>query len=461
MEFTTAKSKKSLVFAELLYSLPSSSAPSISEDHIPDETLFLISTLDPWYGDIIVSLQTSSFRPNVSKDARQRIRHQSQPYRIIGDTLYRLGADSALRRCLTLEEAERVLNDCHSGAYGGHMSGYATAQKILRAGYFWPSIFKDCILAICSCHECQIYHRKMHAPSAPLHPVVTVGPFAKWGINYTTCNPRSAGGHGFIIVVVDYFTKWAEAMPTLTEDGHTAAQFLFNHVIARFGVPQAIVTDHGKHFRNHMMTELTTQLGLRQDSSTPCYPQSNGQVEAVNKVLVTMLQRTVGRHKSNWHLMLFPALWAYRTSVKDATGFTPFQLVYGLEATLPVECEIPSLKLAVELLPDTTLVEERLLFLEQLDETRRLASLAIEAQKKRVKAHFDNTIQPRSFVEGDLVLLYDQAKDKLGAGKLESMWLGPYIVKRVLKKGAYELIDYEGNPLDKPRNGLYLKKYYA
>ena len=112
------------------------------------------------------------------------------------------------------------------------MSGYATAQKILRAGYFWPSIFKDCILAVRSCHECQIYQRKMRAPPAPLHPVVTVGPFAKWGIDYMTCNPRSAGGHGYIIVVVDYFTKWAEAMPTLTEDGHTAAQFLFNHVIS-------------------------------------------------------------------------------------------------------------------------------------------------------------------------------------------------------------------------------------
>ena len=210
-----------------------------------------------------------------------------------------------------------------------------------------------------------------------------------------------------------------------------------------------------------MMTELTTQLGLRHDSSTPYYPQSNGQVEAVNKILVTMLQCTVDMHKSNWHLMFFPALWAYRTSVKDATGFTPFQLLYGLEATLPIECEIPSLKIAVKLLPNTTPVEERLLYLEQLDETRPLTSLAIESQNKRVKTHFDHTIHPRSFVEGDLFLLYDQANDKLGAGKLEPMWLGPYIVKRVLQKGAYELIDYEGNPLDKPRNGLYLKKYYA
>ena len=78
-----------------------------------------------------------------------------------------------------------------------------------------------------------------------------------------------------------------------------------------------------------------------------------------------------------------------------------------------------------------------------------------------MKTRFDQTTTPRSFIEGDLVLLYDQEKDKLGVGKLEPMWLGPYIVKKVLQKGAYELIDYEGNPLGKPRNGLYLKRYYA
>ena len=87
--------------------------------------------------------------------------------------------------------------------------------------------------------------------------------------------------------------------------------------------------------------------------------------------------------------MLFLSLWAYQTSAKKTTGFTPFHPVYGLEATLMIVCEIPSLKLAVELLPNTSPLEERLLYLERLDETRRLASLAIETQKKRVKTHFD------------------------------------------------------------------------
>lgn len=87
--------------------------------------------------------------------------------------------------------------------------------------------------------------------------------------------------------------------------------------------------------------------------------------------------------------------------------------------------------------------------------------MVIEAQKKCVKAHFDRTVSPRTFSEGNLVLLYDQDNDKLGVGKFKAMWHGPYIVKRVLQKGTHELVDYEGNALSQPQNGLYLKKYYA
>ena len=130
-----------------------------------------------------------------------------------------------------------------------------------------------------------------------------------------------------------------------------------------------------------MMAELALKLGFRQEHSSPYYPQANGQVEAVNKSLKTILQRTIDKARSNWNIMLYLALWAYRTSVKTATGFTPFQLVYGLESIFPIECEIPSLKLAVEILPDTSSLEERLLHLEHLDEQRRDAATMNEAHK--------------------------------------------------------------------------------
>ena len=126
-----------------------------------------------------------------------------------------------------------------------------------------------------------------------------------------------------------------------------------------------------------------------------------------------------------------------------------------------VECEIPSLKLAVELLLDTSPLEERLVHLEQLDEQHRDALVALDVNKRRVKVQYNKSIHPREFSEGDLVLLWVQPKEPLGAGKFNPMWHGPYVVKRVLEKGVYELVDYEGMALAEPRNGLYLKKYYA
>lgn len=159
--------------------------------------------------------------------------------------------------------------------------------------------------------------------------------------------------------------------------------------------------------------------------------------------------------------MLFSTLWSYRTLVKTTIGFTPFQLVYGLEAILSIECEIPSLKLAIQLLPETSTLEERLVGLEKLDETHRDVATTNEAQKCHVKTEYDKFVHPRVFFEGDVVLVYDQANDTLGDGKFVAMWHGLYIVKCVLSKGSYELQDYEGNYLKEPKNGLYLEKYYA
>eukprot|EP00253_Pinus_taeda_P012884 PITA_12884 len=239
----------------------------------------------------------------------------------------------------------------------------------------------------------------MRAPPAPLHPIVVVDPFSKWGIDFVTYNPRLTGGHGYIILVVNCFTKWVEVMPTYRDNDEIASIFIFNHVIARFDILQAIVTDHGSHFRNFMMVKLSAQLNLSHDRSTPYYPQANGQVEDVNKVLTNMIKWIVD--------------------------------------------------------------EERFVHLAHLNENRCNAILASEAHQKHAKAQYVQNINPRTYSEGGLVLVCDQAHDKLGIGKFEPMWHGPCIIKRVLAKSVYELVDYDGVPLGKPRNALYLKKYFA
>ena len=137
--------------------------------------------------------------------------------------------------------------------------------------------------------------------------------------------------------------------------------------------------------------------------------------------------------------MLFPALWAYRNLVKTTTSFNPSQLVYGLEAIFPIKWEIPSLKLAIQFLLATSALEERVLELEKLDETHWDAERTNKAHKLHVRTQYDKSVHPRVFSEGDLVLVYDQANDALGANKFVFMWHGPYIVKHVLSKGSYEL----------------------
>ena len=154
--------------------------------------------------------------------------------------------------------------------------GFLQPKKILRAGYFWSSIFKDCVIAVKKCHPCQVFAWNMRLHHAPLHLIITTSPFTEWGIDFMDWNPASAGEHHNIIVAVDYFTKWAEAMPMIKSDGETVAHFIFNQIITRFSIPKQLVTDHGRHFQNKMMEELASKLGYKQEHSSSYYPQVNG-----------------------------------------------------------------------------------------------------------------------------------------------------------------------------------------
>jgi hypothetical protein len=142
----------------------------------------------------------------------------------------------------------------------------ATAHKILCVRYFWPFVFKYCIEAIKKCPPCQFFHKKTLSHPAPLHPVFVFDPFAKWGIDFMERRPTSVGGgHIYIIITVDYFTKWAKAMPTFLNDGRIVSLFVSNHIVSILRVPQVIIIDHGSHFRNQMMVELSMKLIFRHE----------------------------------------------------------------------------------------------------------------------------------------------------------------------------------------------------
>jgi transposase InsO family protein len=130
----------------------------------------------------------------------------------------------------------------------------------------------------------------------------------KWGIDFMTCNPPYNNGNKYFIVIIDYFTKWDEVMPTFKKMTDIATSFFFNHVINHFGVPPLLVLDHGKKFEKKIFSKLSSKLGFTHEFASPYYPYSNGKVKAIKKVFQTMLQRTVDKQKTNWHHMLFSVL---------------------------------------------------------------------------------------------------------------------------------------------------------
>lgn len=289
--------------------------------------------------------------------------------------LFRRGLDGTLLRCLETEESKHALSKVHEGICGSHSNGFTLARKLLRAGYYWLDMEKDAIKFAKTCEKCQLHGNLIHAPARDLIPFITHWPFQQWAFDLIgQIYPASSNGHKFIITATEYFTKWVEAIPLIKATGKQVALFILNYIICRYGIPSSIMTNNGGQFKNKDLDELCEKFKIKQQWSSVYYPQGNGQAKTSNKNLLTILHRTVNKSGKDWQMQLNPALWAYRTNIRTPTGATPFSLVYGSEAILPIEVEIPSLRVLLQgLVTDEDRRISRLQELELLDERRQMA----------------------------------------------------------------------------------------
>ena len=179
----------------------------------------------------------------------------------------------------------------------------------------------------------------------PLQPQVHLEPFEKWALYFIgPINPTS-NGKKYILVCTDYMTKWAEAKALV----RAVVNFLFEEIFVRYRVPREIVTDQGTQFTSKLVKDITEKYQIKHRSSTPYHPQGNGQVESINQTLEGIITKTVAMNRKNWEEKLKDALWPYRITWKNTTGFTPYQLVYGKEVMLPIEFQIHTYKMAANL----------------------------------------------------------------------------------------------------------------
>ncbi|KAJ9555097.1 hypothetical protein OSB04_009711 [Centaurea solstitialis] len=395
--------------------------------------------------------------PEDKMEAR-KTRSKASKYTIFEDQLYRRSTTGLLLRCVTNKvQINRILQEMHDGECGNHAGGRSLASRISRQGYYWPTLREDAITYVQRCDACQRHSSMVHRPSEPLHSVLVPWPFMRWGMDIVGKLPPAPGQKVYLLVLTDYFSKWIEAGAFSQVRDKEVISFIQKNIIYRFGVPAEIMCDNGSQFISDKTRTFCEKRGIKLITSTPRYPQSNGLAESSNKVIINSIRKRLKGAKGKWVEELPSVLWANRTTPRASTGQTPYSLVYGCEAVLPIEAQIPTARSrtydqnAINLSYD----------LDALEEIREKALRTMAAQKGIVERHFNKKVKAKIFQVGDYVLRHVfQNTQEPNAGKLSIKWEGPYVISKVIGNGAYRLTTMEGMEIPRSWNAHHLKRYY-
>nr|GFB13104.1 reverse transcriptase domain-containing protein [Tanacetum cinerariifolium] len=401
-----------------------------------------LSRLENPYKNVFDPKEINETFPLESLNKKKKFFKDARHYFWDDPYLFRTYADQIIRRCVAGKEAIDILNACHSGPTRGHYRASYTAKKVFDLGFYWPSIYKDAFELVKRCDSCQRQGKVSQKEEMPQNFIQIYEIFDVWGIDFMGPFPSSKGNK-YILVAVDYLSKWVEAKALPTNDARVVVKFL-KSLFSWFGTPKAIISNRGTHFCNDQFSRVMEKYEVTHRLSTAYHPQTSGQVEVTNHGLKRILERTVGENLASWSDKLEDALWAFHTAFKTSIGCTPYRLVYGKACHLPLELEHKAYWALKHANFDLkTAGDHRKLYLNELNELRDQAYENSLIYKERTKKLHDDKIKNRIFNVGDQVLLFN-SRLKIFSGKLKSCWSGQFTISEIYPYGTAKLIHPDG-----------------
>jgi transposase InsO family protein len=396
--------------------------------------------------------------PSERSEAR-RIARMAKSFALIDGELYKRAASGILQRCIPIPQGRELLQDIHAGVCGYHAAPRTLVGNAFRHGFYWPTAVADTSEIVRTCEGCQFYARKTNLPAHVLQTIPVTWSFAVWGLDIVGPLRKASGGYTHLLVAIDMLSKWVEVGPITNLRAEQAVTF-FTDIIHRFGVPNSIITDNGSQFTGTKFLEFFDEFHIRVDWAAVAHPQTNGQVERANGMILQGLKPRIfdrlNKSGRKWLQELPAVVWSLRTTPSRATGFTPFFLVHGAEAVLPTDLEYGSPR--VRGYDEGANQRAREDSLDQLDEARTVALMHSARYQQSLRRYQARKVRRRDFSEGDLVLRLRQ--DNRGRHKLSPPWEGPYVMAKVLKPGTYKLANEDGEELTNAWNIQQLRRFY-
>jgi transposase InsO family protein len=405
------------------------------------------------YKELVHYLTTLTFMDGLTDKRKTHIRKISTQYICKNNILYR-NTKEGIRKVILQDQVEPVIYHLHRDISGAHLGVDAVIGKI-KDRYYWPQLGNDVKEYIRSCDVCQ--RRGPQQRREELIPIEIQGPFHRIGIDIKGPLPITSNGNRYIIVAMDYFSKWPEARAIPNMRAETVAKFIYEDIVCRHGVPQEILSDRGTSFTSKVIEELCQNYQTKHQLTSAYRPQTNGMIERFNRTLGECIAKLVYDNNKEWDQFIDAVLLAYRTKRHKTTGKTPFYLIYGREATLPLDLKIPH---NIKEIEDDPMMERLYQLIIELEDNRQEVLQRVETEQQKQKQVYDQQGISAKLKIGDQVLVERTWLKTNFSAKLENKWIGPYYIHDVLKNNVYKLRTLEGKLVKNVIHGNRLKLYH-